>query len=46
MGEGDSQPEGKDDAFWNALTTHVPNLHAVVSGHGEDSVATLFFLSN
>lgn len=33
IGEGSSQPEGKDTIFWNALITHVPNLHAVISGH-------------
>lgn len=35
MGEGSSQQQGKDEAFWKALTTHVPNLHALISGHGE-----------
>ncbi|KAG8858841.1 hypothetical protein FRB91_009245 [Serendipita sp. 411] len=33
MGEGSSQRKGKDKAFWNALTTHIPNLHALISGH-------------
>ncbi|PVF97989.1 Metallo-dependent phosphatase [Serendipita vermifera] len=33
MGEGSSQAHGKDHAFWNALTTHISNLHALVSGH-------------
>ncbi|KAG8808064.1 hypothetical protein FRC17_004148 [Serendipita sp. 399] len=33
MGEGSSQRKGKDEAFWNAMTTYIPNLHALVSGH-------------
>lgn len=41
LGEGstqatsDSANDGKDQAFWDALNTHVKNLHAVVSGHGK-----------
>lgn len=33
MGDGSSQREGKDQAFWHALTTFIPNLQALVSGH-------------
>lgn len=29
-----SADDGKDQAFWDALNTHVQNLHAVISGHG------------
>jgi hypothetical protein len=35
MGKGDSQPAGKDNAFWSALTARIPNLHVVISGHGK-----------
>jgi len=33
MGDGSSQRQGKDHAFWTALTSHLPNLHALISGH-------------
>lgn len=26
---------GSDSPFWDALNTHVKNIHAVISGHGE-----------
>ena len=31
----DAADHGRDAPFWDALTAHVPNLHAVISGHGE-----------
>jgi hypothetical protein len=31
----DPSSAGKDGAFWDALNTHVKNLHAVISGHGK-----------
>ena len=31
----DEANNGKDLPFWNALNAYVPNLHAVISGHGE-----------
>jgi len=39
LGEGSTQAttdptnNGKDEVFWDALNTHVKNLHAVISGH-------------
>lgn len=39
----DSWGEDRDRPFWEALTTHVKNLHAVVSGHGEFSTILIPF---
>ena len=33
----DSANLGNDQPFWDALNAYVPNLHAVISGHGEFS---------
>ncbi|TCD68154.1 hypothetical protein EIP91_011432 [Steccherinum ochraceum] len=39
LGEGSTQAtsdpanNGKDQVFWDALNTHVKNIHAVISGH-------------
>lgn len=35
----DEANNGKDQPFWDALNAYVPNLHAVISGHGEFSCA-------
>jgi hypothetical protein len=43
MGEGSSQQQGKDEPFWKALTTQIPNLHALISGHSECSSFNLLF---
>lgn len=40
----DSADNGKDQAFWDALNSHVQNLHAVISGHGLYSFPTVEIL--
>lgn len=54
LGEGSTQSSleierfgaDRDKPFWEALTKHVKNLHAVVSGHGKDRHAKSVSLHN